>query len=170
MPDTFTLHVRAKPPLVLPRMGRPGFVGYETAPTSADVAETDHVVPDGLRYRLKADPESVPNNSYYRRAIARGDIMDADAPEPAEQTSPEGGEPPAVEPPPVDEGAPSTEEPPVVEEPPTDTQPVLEEPPAEPEAQPEPEQQQAEEPPPAEPTEPAPEPTEPAAPEPEQTP
>lgn len=72
------LNVRPKSGIRFPRE-RPhgGFVGYELA--AGEPQDDDYVIPGGPRYRLKAEPERVPSTVYYRRAIARGDLEDADA-------------------------------------------------------------------------------------------
>lgn len=72
------LNVRPKSGIRFPRE-RPhgGFVGYELA--TGDPQDEDYVIPGGPRYRLKAEAERVPSTVYYRRAIARGDLEDADA-------------------------------------------------------------------------------------------
>jgi hypothetical protein len=53
------------------------FVGYEVV---HDVGQADHVVPDGLRYRIKPDGELIQNTVMVRRAIRRGDIAEFQAP------------------------------------------------------------------------------------------
>lgn len=82
------LLVRATDGIVFPRAAPfSGYVGYERA-LGAPPSPDDHVVPSGPRYRLRQEPEQVPNTSYYRRAIARGDIKRTEI----ETSQPEGGE------------------------------------------------------------------------------
>ena len=86
------LSVRAKPGVLMPRMApHGGFTGYELVYDPKEPA--DHEIPGGPRYRLKDAPEEVPNNAYYRRALRRGDLLDAQEAEP--------DAPDAVEPPPA---------------------------------------------------------------------
>ena len=67
------LSVRPKPGIAFPRAAPlAGFVGYELA--TGDPDPEDHVVPGGPRFRLNEEAELVPNNVYYRRALARGDL------------------------------------------------------------------------------------------------
>jgi len=71
------LRVRPAPGIRFPRVAPyGGFVGYQLA--TGDAQEDDLVIPSGPRYRLKDEPEAVPNITYYRRALARGDLENAD--------------------------------------------------------------------------------------------
>lgn len=100
------LLVRASPGLVFPHAAPvPGFVGYERVRDGV-TSPDDHVIPNGPRYRLRAEPEQVPSNSYYRRAIARGDITEA-ASEPEAAPEPEAPAAPEAEVPEVPEATPA---------------------------------------------------------------
>lgn len=72
-----TIRVKAVPGIVCPHQGRRGFVGYETVRNGESA---DHEVPGGLRFRVMADGQEVPNTAHYRRAIERGDIAKFEAP------------------------------------------------------------------------------------------
>lgn len=86
------IRVRPKDGVVFPHAApRSGFVGYEVVVD--EPREGDHVMAGGPRYRVKPDEELVPNTSYYRRALARGDIEAAaepEEPEPEDVVEPEG--------------------------------------------------------------------------------
>lgn len=96
------LSVRAKPGVVMPRIApHGGFCGYELVYDASESA--DYEIPGGPRYRLKDSPEEVPSNVYYRRALLRGDLLDAsqvddgDEPEPATESPSDADQPPPSE-------------------------------------------------------------------------
>jgi hypothetical protein len=83
------IYVRAAEGIAFPHAApRAGFAGYERVLDGSE-QDDDHVVPGGIRYRRREEPEPVPNTVHYRRAIRRGDIEQVEAPTESAEIPPE---------------------------------------------------------------------------------
>lgn len=80
-----TLKVRAVEGRLCPHEYSRSFVGYRAAAESDDVAHVIPVAGGELRFARSDDAVEVPNNIYYRRAIAVGDLEQVND-EPARKT------------------------------------------------------------------------------------